>query len=47
VAWTPKPTRHPAGLLAKYARLVGGAENGAVTHAGGAVWTNPAGEVGL
>jgi dihydroxy-acid dehydratase len=46
-AWTPKPTRHPAGLLAKYARLVGGAENGAVTHAGGAIWTNPAGEVGL
>ncbi len=46
-SWTPKPTRHPAGLLAKYARLVGGAENGAVTHAGGAIWTNPAGEVGL
>jgi dihydroxy-acid dehydratase len=46
-AWTPKPTRHPAGLLAKYARLVGGAENGAVTHDGGAVWTNPAGEAGL
>ncbi len=45
--WTPKPTRHPAGLLAKYARLVGGAENGAVTHDGGAVWTNPAGEMGL
>jgi dihydroxy-acid dehydratase len=45
--WRPKPTRHPAGLLAKYARLVGGAENGAVTHEGGAVWTNPAGEVGL
>jgi dihydroxy-acid dehydratase len=46
-AWTPKPTRHPAGLLAKYARLVGGAENGAVTHDGGAVWTNPAEEAGL
>jgi dihydroxy-acid dehydratase len=46
-AWTPKPTRHPAGLLAKYAKLVGGAENGAVTHDGGAVWTNPAGDVGL
>ena len=47
VGWEPKPTRHPAGLLAKYARLVGGAENGAVTHEGGAVWTNPAGEAGL
>ena len=46
-AWTPKPTRHPAGLLAKYAKLVGGAENGAVTHDGGAVWTNPAGDAGL
>ena len=46
-AWTPKPTRHPAGLLAKYAKLVGGAENGAVTHEGGAVWTNPAGDAGL
>jgi dihydroxy-acid dehydratase len=46
-AWTPNPTRHPAGLLAKYAKLVGGAENGAVTHEGGAVWTNPAGDAGL
>jgi dihydroxy-acid dehydratase len=36
----PKP-RHSAGLLAKYARLVGGAELGAVTHEGGAVWTDP------
>ncbi len=45
--WSPIPTRHPAGLLAKYARLVGGADEGAVTHAGGAVWRNPAGEVGL
>ena len=46
-AWAPRPTRHAAGLLAKYARLVGGAELGAVTHAGGAMWTNPAGDVGL
>jgi dihydroxy-acid dehydratase len=45
--WTPISGRHRAGLLAKYARLVGGAELGAVTHEGGAVWTNPAGEVGL
>ena len=36
--WVPPPPRHPAGLLAKYARLVGGADEGAVTHAGGAVW---------
>lgn len=43
-AWRPRPGRHPAGLLAKYARLVDGAELGAVTHAGGAIWTNPAGE---
>lgn len=43
-AWVPKPPRHKAGLLAKYARLVGGAEEGAVTHAGGAIWTNPAAE---
>lgn len=43
-AWRPKPSRHPAGLLAKYARLVGGAETGAVTHAGGAVWTDPSAE---
>lgn len=46
-AWASPPPRHAAGLLAKYARLVGGAENGAVTHAGEAVWRNPAGEVGL
>ncbi len=46
-AWTRPPGRHAAGLLAKYARLVGGADAGAVTHAGGAHWTNPAGEVGL
>ena len=36
--WRPPSPRHAAGLLAKYARLVGGAEGGAVTHAGGAVW---------
>ncbi len=36
--WQPRPTRHPAGLLGKYARLVGQANRGAVTHAGGAEW---------
>ena len=40
-AWTPPRPRHAAGLLAKYARLVGGAGTGAVTHAGGAVWPDP------
>jgi dihydroxy-acid dehydratase len=44
-AWTPPLPRHPAGLLAKYARLVGGSDEGAVTHAGGAVWTNPAADL--
>jgi dihydroxy-acid dehydratase len=37
-AWQPRPPRHRAGLLAKYARLVGQANHGAVTHAGGAEW---------
>jgi dihydroxy-acid dehydratase len=37
-AWrAPKP-RHAAGLLAKYAALVGQADKGAVTHAGSAEW---------
>jgi dihydroxy-acid dehydratase len=37
-AWrAPKP-RHAAGLLAKYAALVGQADKGAVTHAGNAEW---------
>jgi dihydroxy-acid dehydratase len=37
-AWRPRAPRHRAGLLAKYARLVGQANKGAVTHAGGAEW---------
>jgi dihydroxy-acid dehydratase len=37
-AWTPRPPRHRAGALAKYARLVGQAPGGAVTHAGAAEW---------
>jgi dihydroxy-acid dehydratase len=37
-AWTPPKPRHAAGLLAKYARLVGQADRGAVTHEGGATW---------
>ncbi len=31
-------TPHRAGLLAKYARQVGQANRGAVTHEGGADW---------
>jgi dihydroxy-acid dehydratase len=37
-AWTQPKPRHRAGALAKYARLVGQAPGGAVTHAGGAEW---------
>jgi dihydroxy-acid dehydratase len=37
-SWQPRPPRHKAGLLAKYARLVGQANRGAVTHAGAADW---------
>ena len=37
-AWKPAPPRHKAGALAKYARLVGQAPGGAVTHAGPAEW---------
>ena len=37
-AWRPQPPRHPAGALAKYARLVGQAPGGAVTHKGAAEW---------
>lgn len=33
-AWVPPPPKHRAGLLAKYARLVGQAPGGAVTHEG-------------
>ncbi|MDW8397852.1 MAG: dihydroxy-acid dehydratase [Acetobacteraceae bacterium] len=34
-AWTPRPTPHVSGALAKYAKLVGQANEGAVTHRGG------------
>jgi len=37
-SWTPPPPRHPAGVLGKYARLVGQANEGAVTHGGAAKW---------
>lgn len=37
-AWVQRPPRHRAGALAKYAKLVGQAPGGAVTHAGGAEW---------
>jgi dihydroxy-acid dehydratase len=37
-AWKPRPSRHQAGALAKYARLVGQAPGGAVTHKGAAEW---------
>jgi dihydroxy-acid dehydratase len=37
-AWTPGQPRHRAGALAKYARLVGQAPGGAVTHDGAAEW---------
>jgi dihydroxy-acid dehydratase len=30
--WAPPPPRYPGGVLAKYARLVQGAETGAVTN---------------
>jgi dihydroxy-acid dehydratase len=32
--WAPNPARYTTGALAKYARLVGGADHGAVTSAG-------------
>src|SRR5215510_2598720 len=37
-AWKPRPPRHRAGALAKYAKLVGQAPGGAVTHEGPAEW---------
>ncbi|CCD89545.1 dihydroxyacid dehydratase (DAD) [Bradyrhizobium sp. ORS 285] len=37
-AWTQRPARHRAGALAKYAKLVGQAPLGAVTHEGPAEW---------
>jgi len=36
--WRAPAPRHKAGLLAKYARQVGQANKGAVTHEGGAEW---------
>ena len=36
--WQPPQPRHRAGALAKYARLVGQAPGGAVTHEGAAQW---------
>jgi dihydroxy-acid dehydratase len=36
--WKPRPPRHRSGALAKYARLVGQAPGGAVTHQGPAEW---------
>ena len=30
--WVPKPPRYTSGVLAKYARLVGGADHGAITN---------------
>jgi len=40
--WSPPAPKHTAGLLAKYASAVGQSHLGAVTHAGGAVWPEPA-----
>jgi len=37
-AWKQRPPRHRAGALAKYAKLVGQAPGGAVTHDGAAEW---------
>jgi dihydroxy-acid dehydratase len=40
-AWTgPRPTNYASGALWKYARLVGGARDGAVTHPGAAAETH-------
>jgi dihydroxy-acid dehydratase len=37
-AWTPRRPRHRAGALSKYAKQVGQAPGGAVTHPGAADW---------
>ena len=37
-AYVPRPGERLAGVLEKYARLVGPAHEGAVTHAGAAYW---------
>jgi dihydroxy-acid dehydratase len=36
--WAQRPPRHRAGALSKYAKLVGQAPGGAVTHPGAADW---------
>ncbi|AZG10779.1 dihydroxy-acid dehydratase [Pigmentiphaga sp. H8] len=41
-AWQPPAPNHKAGLLSKYAKTVGQADTGAVTHDGGAQWPEPA-----
>jgi dihydroxy-acid dehydratase len=38
-AHVPRPTERLAGVLEKYARLVGPAREGAVTHSGAAEWS--------
>jgi dihydroxy-acid dehydratase len=40
VAWQPRRAERLAGVLEKYAKLVGPANLGAVTHAGNAAWLN-------
>jgi dihydroxy-acid dehydratase len=37
-AYAPPRPEHLAGVLEKYAKLVGSAREGAVTHAGAVVW---------
>jgi dihydroxy-acid dehydratase len=37
-AYVPCPPERLAGVLEKYAKLVGPAREGAVTHAGAAAW---------
>jgi dihydroxy-acid dehydratase len=37
-AYVPRLPERLAGVLEKYAKLVGPAHEGAVTHAGGAAW---------
>jgi dihydroxy-acid dehydratase len=32
IGWTPRPNNYPSGVLGKYARLVQGAETGAITN---------------
>jgi len=37
-AYVPHQPEHLAGVLEKYAKLVGSAREGAVTHVGAATW---------